>query len=199
MILALRNYYDERGIGALEFRCPHATSCRGAGGAFTTAKESFVGPEYEKGTLPRLLLLSLDSGSGHPRPADRTLEAVRRQELAERVPARVSTAPPLRPQSHAAPLRRPTHRVLPKPLPRLWPPTGGCLVCRPTSRSSSQRHGPCARRRRSRDSSGTCGPACPVQRTRTRASSPACACSVSRLAARREPAAAPDGRAAACS
>lgn len=83
MLNALRLYYDHHHIGAERFRCVHEASCRGAGGNFTTAKESFVGPEYEKGKLPRLLFLSLDSGSAHPDPKDRTLEAVRRQELAE--------------------------------------------------------------------------------------------------------------------
>jgi hypothetical protein len=83
----LRVYYDEKGIGAARFRCAHETACRGAGGSFTTAKESFVGPEYERGNLPRLLFLSLDSGSGRPNPGDRTLQAVRAQELATDVNA----------------------------------------------------------------------------------------------------------------
>ena len=38
------------------------------------------GPDYEKGTLPRLLFLSLDSGSADRDPERRTPEAVRLQE-----------------------------------------------------------------------------------------------------------------------
>jgi uracil-DNA glycosylase family 4 len=81
----LRDFYDREGIAAERFRCRHEKACRGAGGTFTTAKESYVGLEYERGTLPRLLFLSLDSGSSNPVAAQRTLEAVRRHELAEHV------------------------------------------------------------------------------------------------------------------
>ena len=46
-----------------------------------------MGPRYEERTLPRLLFLSLDSGSGHPDPQQRTAEAVRMQNLACNVAA----------------------------------------------------------------------------------------------------------------
>ncbi len=85
MLSELRVYLDRKGIGALRFACQHAPFCSKAGGTFTEAKESFVGPEYEKGTLPRLLFLSLDSGSAEADPTLKTIEAVRAQELARDV------------------------------------------------------------------------------------------------------------------
>lgn len=54
---------------------------------FTEATASFVGPRYEKETVPRLLFLSLDSGSGRSDPELRTAEAVRARELATDVHA----------------------------------------------------------------------------------------------------------------
>lgn len=73
----LHAYYDAHGIGALNFACPHHQQCAADSPRFTTAKEAYVGPEYEAGTLPRLLFLSLDSGSADPDPATKTLEANR--------------------------------------------------------------------------------------------------------------------------
>jgi len=81
MLSELRTYLDRNSIGAQSFACRYGPVCSSAGGTFTTAKESFVGPEYEKGTLPRLLFLSLDSGSAEADPRLKTLEAVRAQEL----------------------------------------------------------------------------------------------------------------------
>jgi hypothetical protein len=52
---------------------------------FTGPKETFVGPEYAASGLPRLVFLSLDSGSARTDPAMRTMEAVRRRELARDV------------------------------------------------------------------------------------------------------------------
>lgn len=40
---------------------------------------SFVGPRYGRRSLPRLLFLSLDSGSGRSDPRERTAEAVRQR------------------------------------------------------------------------------------------------------------------------
>lgn len=85
MLSALREYYDRHGIGAMSFSCPYSSSCSAGAPRFTTAKESFVGPEYERGTLPRLLFLSLDSGSADTEPSRRTLQAVRAHELNEDV------------------------------------------------------------------------------------------------------------------
>ena len=77
MLSDLHNYYDAHGIGALSFVCPHRHQCASDSPGFTTAKEAYVGPEYEAGTLPRLLFLSLDSGSADADPATKTLEANR--------------------------------------------------------------------------------------------------------------------------
>lgn len=80
MLIELHDYYRTQGIHPLDFRCPHYGDCSAGGNAFTTSKMTYVGSEYEKGTLPRLLFLSLDSGSADADPHERTLEAVRRQE-----------------------------------------------------------------------------------------------------------------------
>jgi hypothetical protein len=77
MLPALRDYYDANGIGALTFACRHHDRCAAESPGFTTAKEAYVGPEYEAGMLPRLLFLSLDSGSADSAPATKTLEANR--------------------------------------------------------------------------------------------------------------------------
>jgi hypothetical protein len=83
MLEQLRAYYRSQGIAAQEFSCPHggvhAGSCRSISRDFVTAREAFVGSEYEKGTLPRVLFLSIDASSAHPgrEPAKRTLEFMR--------------------------------------------------------------------------------------------------------------------------
>lgn len=56
----LDNYYRRQGISATNFACPMATSCQSVCTDFIAAREAFVGSDYEKGTLPRLLFLSLD-------------------------------------------------------------------------------------------------------------------------------------------
>ena len=49
-------------------RLKELESCRGSCASFTEAKSAYVGPDYEKGTLPRLLFLSLSRfGLGGPR------------------------------------------------------------------------------------------------------------------------------------
>ena len=73
----LRLYYDANGIGAQSFRCEYSRICSSQQGSFTPAKESFVGSQYERGTLPRVLFLSLDSGSGESDPLQGTLDAIR--------------------------------------------------------------------------------------------------------------------------
>ncbi|MDD2297747.1 MAG: uracil-DNA glycosylase family protein [Sphaerochaetaceae bacterium] len=47
---------------------------------FTGPKSAYVSAGYERGELPRLLFLSLDSGSAEREPDKRLPEAVRRQE-----------------------------------------------------------------------------------------------------------------------
>lgn len=87
MLAELLSYYRGHAIDSEGFACRHFGSCSQAGGRFTTAKASFVGPEYERGSLPRLLFLSLDSGSATADATARTLQAVREQELATDVSA----------------------------------------------------------------------------------------------------------------
>ena len=66
MLEQLENYYQIQGILSTRFRCPHADSCReGYEETFTGPKSASVSTGYEHGNLPRLLFLSLDSGSGH--------------------------------------------------------------------------------------------------------------------------------------
>ena len=78
----LASFYARSGILATSFSCEHLDACRGSCTSFTEAKSAYVGPDYEKGTLPRLLFLSLDSGSADRGPERRTPEAVRLQEVA---------------------------------------------------------------------------------------------------------------------
>lgn len=85
MLVSLRTHYDANGISATSFRCRHRDQCGADSPRFTTTKESFVGPEYERGNGPRLLFLSLDSGSADINPEQKTFDAVRRHELAEDV------------------------------------------------------------------------------------------------------------------
>ena len=87
MLKRLNAFYSSRGISPVGFRCPSRTVCSANSPHFTEAKASFVGPCYEERTLPRLLFLSLDSGSGRPDPQQRTVEAVRMRELARDVGA----------------------------------------------------------------------------------------------------------------
>lgn len=82
MLERLTQFYESRRISSIGFDCPSRAACSARSpDSFTEAKASFVGPRYEEGKLPRLLFLSLDSGSGHPDPRQRTAEAVRKREL----------------------------------------------------------------------------------------------------------------------
>jgi len=56
----LNRYYSAKGIAAEDFRCPNAASCRAVSRDFIPAREAFVGSEYERGKLPRLVFISLD-------------------------------------------------------------------------------------------------------------------------------------------
>jgi hypothetical protein len=76
----LRAYYDRVGICAVDFRCPMAGSCRAVCGDFVSAREAFVGSEYETGTLPRVLFVSLDPARSDRDPSKRTMQAMRRRE-----------------------------------------------------------------------------------------------------------------------
>ena len=81
MLDRLNSFYESCGISPIGFRCPSRARCSANSPNFTEAKASFVGPRYEERILPRLLFLSLDSGSGRPDPQQRTVEAVRMREL----------------------------------------------------------------------------------------------------------------------
>lgn len=81
MIDDLTTYYHEKGISALNFRCPHFSHCsKKFPLTFTTAKESFVSSGYVTHELPRIVFISLDSGSAETDPALKTLESVRHWE-----------------------------------------------------------------------------------------------------------------------
>ncbi len=77
MLNSLENYYKKNGILSTHFECIHKKECKGDCGNFTGPTSSFLGSGYEKGNLPRLLFLSLDSGSGEKDPLDRTPIKVR--------------------------------------------------------------------------------------------------------------------------
>ena len=135
MLRRLNAFYESHGISPVGFRCPSLTACSADSPNFTTAKASFVGPAYEDGQLPRLLFLSLDSGSADPDPRQRTTRAVRRQNLATDVaalpkhkhwyphpPTGTRTSPPVQGGSngnrYAAPFRpRQQREVLPEQRP----------------------------------------------------------------------------------
>lgn len=80
MLEALRTYYTRHGILSTSFTCSHKHHCEGACTDFTGPKSAFVGTGYERGELPRLLFVSLDSGSGEKISENRLPEAVRIQE-----------------------------------------------------------------------------------------------------------------------
>lgn len=82
MLQRLSRYYKDKGILSTSFTCPHKEQCRGDSQKFTGPKSAFVSTGYENNSngLPRLLFLSLDSGSGDKDDRKRLPEALRRQE-----------------------------------------------------------------------------------------------------------------------
>ena len=81
----LKKYYDERGIAPFGFKCQHLKSCIQVAetkSKFACGRGAFIGSEYESGVLPKLLFLSLDSGSASLDPNNRTFEATQRRDLA---------------------------------------------------------------------------------------------------------------------
>jgi len=84
MLEQLRGYYESNGILSTKFDCPHRSSCSSKTDKFTGPKSAFVSTNYESAVLPRLLFLSLDSGSGEEDPQERLPSAVRRQEEVDR-------------------------------------------------------------------------------------------------------------------
>lgn len=82
MLRRLNLYYERHGILPDDFRCASYSACSAGSPKFTEAKASHVGPRYGERGVPRLLFLSLDSGSAQADPRLRTAEAVRRRNLA---------------------------------------------------------------------------------------------------------------------
>jgi Uracil DNA glycosylase superfamily len=80
MLKKLEGYYKQNGILATDFFCKHKSECSNGCENFTGPKSAFVSSGYEKGSLPRLLFLSLDSGSGDKIDENRLPYAVRKQE-----------------------------------------------------------------------------------------------------------------------
>lgn len=80
MITDLKNYYKKQGILSTSFTCPHRNECSAGCTSFTGPKSAFISEGYERGDLPRLLFLSLDSGRGDAEDKNRLPHAVRQQE-----------------------------------------------------------------------------------------------------------------------
>ena len=81
----LYRYYEAQGILATHFTCPHHDECSKDSPCFTGPKAAYVGGRYEyahDARLPRLLFVSLDSGSAERNPTNRLPEAVRAQTIA---------------------------------------------------------------------------------------------------------------------
>ena len=87
MLEELNAFYDEHGILPVRLRCPSRRGCSANSPDFTEAKASLIGPLYEEGRLPRLLFLSLDSGSAERLPERRTADFQRSDALVEDVAA----------------------------------------------------------------------------------------------------------------
>jgi hypothetical protein len=84
MLEQLTDYYADNGILSTSFSCEFRNSCKGDCKSFTGPKSSFVSSGYADHKLPRLLFLSLDSGSGNADAASRMPKAVQRGEEVER-------------------------------------------------------------------------------------------------------------------
>ncbi len=65
MLQRLYRYYEDKGILSTSFACLHKKQCSAGSPDFTGPKSAFVSTGYENrsSNLPRLLFLSLDSGS----------------------------------------------------------------------------------------------------------------------------------------
>ena len=68
----LNAYYRSQGIHPLDFRCPSRGSCSAGSANFTEARSALIGRSY--GDPIRIVVLSLDPGSGWADPHLRTLE-----------------------------------------------------------------------------------------------------------------------------
>ncbi|HTU43818.1 MAG TPA: uracil-DNA glycosylase family protein [Bryobacteraceae bacterium] len=80
MLHDLEKYYRAQNIYPEDFHCCHLDECSKNCAKFTEATSAFVGTQYERGSFPRLLFISLDPGSGEkgdPDPIKRTPKFVR--------------------------------------------------------------------------------------------------------------------------
>jgi len=84
MLERLEKFYKRNGILSTSFTCKHKDDCKGDCDTFTGPKSAFVSSGYVENKLPRLLFLSLDSGSGDPDENNRLPAAVRQQEEIDR-------------------------------------------------------------------------------------------------------------------
>lgn len=86
MLQRLYRYYEDKGILSTSFACMHKKQCSAGSPDFTGPKSAFVSTGYENrsSNLPRLLFLSLDSGSGDRDDRKRLPKALRQQEERER-------------------------------------------------------------------------------------------------------------------
>jgi len=84
MLQELQRYYIDNGILSTTFSCRFRGDCQGDCETFTGPKSAFVSSGYAEHEYPRLLFLSLDSGSGDPIAENRLPVAVRRHEEWER-------------------------------------------------------------------------------------------------------------------
>lgn len=84
MLKFLKKYYFSKGILSTNFTCQFKESCQANNQNFNGPKSSFVGSEYEKGILPRILFISLDPAFSNSEPESRTPEAVRDYEENQR-------------------------------------------------------------------------------------------------------------------
>jgi len=82
-IEALEAYYARSGILSTEFSCHHRMECSHDSPEFTGPKSAFVSTGFES-TRPRLLFLSLDSGSGSVVPENRLPSYISQYEQFDR-------------------------------------------------------------------------------------------------------------------
>jgi len=80
MIDKIEEYYRDKVILSTNFECSYKKECGRQSEKFYGPKSAFISSGYEKGTLPRLLILSLDPGSSEENPSKRLPIAVREFE-----------------------------------------------------------------------------------------------------------------------
>ena len=79
MIRKLTQYYREAGILSTDFHCQYYEQCVAGSTNLIKGKAAYIGSEYEKRTLPRILFVSLDAGSDQDfeTPEKRTPQGVK--------------------------------------------------------------------------------------------------------------------------